>query len=116
MVFTLYPHVTKDYVGGTNLTAALALASMFNGVGAMIGPTVAGLLYDITKDCTTSFYFCGGCITFAGILMLTVAPVTLRIQRSRKKVIHVNNEFDNVDFYPHRGRPDTCESISQKGG
>nr|XP_006823255.1 PREDICTED: monocarboxylate transporter 12-like [Saccoglossus kowalevskii] len=83
IVFSLFSHVTKDYVGGPNLTAAVALASAFSGLGAMIGPTVAGWLYDVTENYTASFYFCGGCSTFAGILMLTVEPITLRIQQTK---------------------------------
>ncbi|XP_006815079.2 monocarboxylate transporter 13-like [Saccoglossus kowalevskii] len=117
VVFALYSHVTKDYVGGPNLTAALALASTFNGLGAMIGPTVAGLLYDITEDCITSFYFCGGCTTFAGILMLTVEPIIQRIHRTKDRDtdILINNEFDEVVVYPYHGRPDTCDSTTQTG-
>ncbi|XP_077996788.1 monocarboxylate transporter 12-like [Glandiceps talaboti] len=75
VTLTLYSNATNDIVGASNLTAALCVISPWACVGGLIGPPVAGWIYDITKDYNNSFYFYGSCMVFAGLTTFLFEPI-----------------------------------------
>ncbi|CAH1785572.1 unnamed protein product [Owenia fusiformis] len=62
--------VLADMLGVDKLASSVGLMNLFNGVGAMIGPTVAGLLKDKTGSYNWSYWFCGACSFLASFLFL----------------------------------------------
>ncbi|XP_077996790.1 monocarboxylate transporter 12-like [Glandiceps talaboti] len=88
---TLYPQAIKDVVGSPNLTTALCLISPFGCVGGLIGPPVAGWIYDITKDYNYSFYFYGSCMGFAGLITLSFEPI-YRVYCVQKIAVREGND------------------------
>ncbi|XP_053403348.1 monocarboxylate transporter 12-like [Mercenaria mercenaria] len=58
-----------DLVGLKSLTEALGMVSLFSGLGSVLGPPFAGLLYDTTGSYTAPFLASGASMSFAAILM-----------------------------------------------
>ncbi|XP_070576599.1 monocarboxylate transporter 3-like [Ptychodera flava] len=81
---TLESQVLRDIVGHQKVTAAIGLATPFMGIGAFIGPIVAGFIYDQTGDYDNSFYFYGVCSVPAGLLVVVVDPF-VRPDRGRSR-------------------------------
>ncbi|XP_060087606.1 monocarboxylate transporter 5 [Heteronotia binoei] len=73
--------VLVDFVGAPGFHSALGLASFFAGFGVIIGPPIAGWLYDYTQTYACSFIFAGICFL--------VSPISLffepLVQKWRKK-------------------------------
>ncbi|XP_077993140.1 monocarboxylate transporter 12-like [Glandiceps talaboti] len=80
MYFTLRPQSMKDVVGCSKLTAGLALSSPFASLSVLIGPPLAGLIYDTTNDYNNSFYFYGVCSLIAGLVCLPFDSILRRYQ------------------------------------
>ncbi|XP_077991667.1 monocarboxylate transporter 12-like [Glandiceps talaboti] len=79
--FTLFSHTINDIVGPTNLTAGISAATPCEGLGGLIGPPIAGWIYDVTNDYDNSFYLYGCCMVFTGITVLLLQPITERCQQ-----------------------------------
>ncbi|XP_006822783.1 monocarboxylate transporter 14-like [Saccoglossus kowalevskii] len=99
MFFTLFSQVIKDITGGPNVTAGVALGTMAIGVGALIGPTVAGVIYDTSRDYQFSFYFFGSCMVFAGLIMLTLEPYATLRQHKLQRHEENNLAFPEGDLH-----------------
>ncbi|XP_060565324.1 monocarboxylate transporter 13-like [Ruditapes philippinarum] len=65
--------VILDFVGLEYLTEALGLASLFGGIGSVLGPPFSGLLFDLTGSYTAPFLVSGGSMSLAAILMFNVS-------------------------------------------
>ncbi|XP_076806973.1 monocarboxylate transporter 13-like isoform X1 [Clavelina lepadiformis] len=69
--WSLYPIVLLQMFGDMSLNIAFGYLEVLNGVGSLVGPTLGGLLYDITKSYNISFIF-GGATLAVGNIVLTV--------------------------------------------
>lgn len=67
--------ILLDLVGLEHLTDAVGLVSLFQGIGSLLGPSVAGLLYDMTGSYTVPFLTAGASLTFSSLLMFLTATV-----------------------------------------
>lgn len=73
--------IIVEYVGVENLNFIYGLFLFCCGVGLMVGAPVAGVLYDVTQDYSTSMYFGGACLIVCVLMMLkpwvqaTCAPI-----------------------------------------
>uniref|UniRef100_A0A0R3RVJ9 MFS domain-containing protein n=1 Tax=Elaeophora elaphi TaxID=1147741 RepID=A0A0R3RVJ9_9BILA len=72
-----------DLIGIEKLTNAFGLILLFQGIGTVIGPPIAGQLADLTGSYNMSFVFCGTALLISG-LMLAFVP-----QIQRKQTVNV---------------------------
>ncbi|XP_037048823.1 monocarboxylate transporter 9 [Bradysia coprophila] len=60
--------IAVDLMGLEKLTNAFGILMLFQGLAAVMGGPIAGMLYDATKSFDYSFYFAGALITLSAIL------------------------------------------------
>merc|ERR1719273_618016 len=73
--------VLVDLLGLDNLTSAFGLLILFRGVSSMVGPPVAGAVYDATQSYDVSFYLAGGFLILASLISFAA-----QILQKKKKV------------------------------
>ncbi|CAD5234437.1 unnamed protein product [Bursaphelenchus xylophilus] len=64
--------VLVDLVGVDRLTNAFGLLLLVQGVATVVGPPIAGSMYDLTKRYDWTFFFCGVCLFVSGAIMYAV--------------------------------------------
>jgi predicted MFS family arabinose efflux permease len=62
--------VLHRFVAMDDLLLAYGVHSGFVGIGAIVGPMVAGFVYDITRDYSFSFYIAGTSVILGNLLLL----------------------------------------------
>ncbi|XP_077980650.1 monocarboxylate transporter 12-like [Glandiceps talaboti] len=62
--------VVLDIVGHHRFTSAYGLAVLFIGFGQLVGPPVAGYIYDSTHDYQVSFYIGGATLILGGLIAM----------------------------------------------
>ncbi|KAJ8716545.1 hypothetical protein PYW07_003172 [Mythimna separata] len=60
--------VVVEYLGLERLTNCFGLFLLFQGLGALIGAPIAGMLYDATASYAVSFYVSGGFILLSALM------------------------------------------------
>jgi MCP family monocarboxylic acid transporter-like MFS transporter 14 len=60
--------VLVDLLGLDNLTSAFGLLVLFRGVSSMVGPPVAGAVFDATQSYDFSFFMAGGFLIAASLI------------------------------------------------
>lgn len=73
--------LTAEEFGLERLPAAYGYCMFADGIGALIGPPLSGLLFDTTKQHVISFIFGGAVTIFSGLLIILL-PVIDRLKRS----------------------------------
>ncbi|KAL4709462.1 hypothetical protein ACJJTC_019759 [Scirpophaga incertulas] len=73
-----------EYLGLEQLTNCFGLFLLFQGLGALLGNPIAGILYDKTQSYDISFYVSGGFLLFSAIMCYPVDWVS-KWEKSRKK-------------------------------
>lgn len=68
----LTPIVLVDLLGLKKLSNSFGLVLLFQGIGAVSGPPIAGAIYESTKSYDDSFYLMGACILFSGLMLYPV--------------------------------------------
>ncbi|XP_070556181.1 monocarboxylate transporter 13-like [Ptychodera flava] len=66
LTFTLISQVVKDLFGPSLVTAGMTITTPFMAIGGILGPTFAGLIYDLTGNYDNTFYYFGACLVTAG--------------------------------------------------
>ncbi|XP_070558463.1 monocarboxylate transporter 12-like [Ptychodera flava] len=61
--------VVRVVVGHNRFTGAYGTSLVFIGVPQLVGPVVAGYLYDYTEDYRVSFYLSGTCLLLSGLIL-----------------------------------------------
>lgn len=80
----LTPIVLVDLLGLENLSNSFGLVLLYQGIGAVIGPPMAGAIYDETKDYNNSFYLMGVCVIVSGAMLYPI-PCIQRFQSRNVK-------------------------------
>lgn len=65
--FSFTPIIMVRLVSLDDFTIAYGLCLLVQGIGSLIGPPIAGLVYDITERWDVAFYFAGVLIVLAGV-------------------------------------------------
>ncbi|OPL21177.1 hypothetical protein AM593_10166, partial [Mytilus galloprovincialis] len=78
--YVLSTLILVEFLGMDKLTNAYGLTMLIQGIANMIGPPVAGLLYDTSGSYNNTFYFSSMFIILAGF-MLTTVPITKFLKR-----------------------------------
>ncbi|XP_043193230.1 uncharacterized protein LOC122365772 isoform X2 [Amphibalanus amphitrite] len=72
--------VLVDLLGIDKLSNAFGLLILFRGTASMVGPPVAGALYDYTGDYNVSFYAAGGLLVLSSVTSFLVPLVRRRLE------------------------------------
>ena len=73
--------VLVDICGIENLTSAFGLLTVFRGAASIVGPPLAGVVYEATMSYSVSFYLSG-----ASLIMAAVFSILADIVRRRERV------------------------------
>ncbi|XP_053604304.1 monocarboxylate transporter 12 isoform X2 [Plodia interpunctella] len=73
--------VLVDLLGLEKLTNAFGLLLLFQGISSLIGPPLAGWLFDTTQSYAPGFYLAGGTIALSGIILFFVPCIERRNNR-----------------------------------
>ncbi|XP_072026553.1 monocarboxylate transporter 12-like [Amphiura filiformis] len=86
---SLYPVVTKDFVGTEKLSDAIGVMHLILGIGSLLGVYFLGFFYDLTGSYEYSFYVSGVALLFCTALLLS--------QKWLLKCQKVHYDFSNED-------------------
>ncbi|XP_045170600.2 monocarboxylate transporter 9-like [Mercenaria mercenaria] len=73
ITLSLTPVVLVDIAGIDLLADAMDLNNLFSAIGSLLGPPLAGFLYDITQNYTASFLASGITMTVSGIILIATS-------------------------------------------
>ncbi|XP_076277713.1 monocarboxylate transporter 5-like isoform X1 [Lasioglossum baleicum] len=85
-----------DLLGLQHLTNAFGLLLLFQGFASLLGPPIAGCLYDELKSYDPGFYTAGAMITVSGLILFFIPLIQKKVRRNvnhKKKKNITNNEF-----------------------
>ncbi|ESO12384.1 hypothetical protein HELRODRAFT_63243 [Helobdella robusta] len=68
----LTPVVLVDLLGLEKLSNAFGVVLLFQGIGGVVGPPLAGYIYDRTNNYDHSFYFVGVAILISGLMLYPI--------------------------------------------
>ncbi|XP_053970364.1 monocarboxylate transporter 12 [Hylaeus volcanicus] len=83
--------ILVDLLGLRRLTNAFGLLLLFQGFASLLGPPIAGWLYDALESYDPGFFTAGGMITVSGLILFFI-PL---IQRKVKQNVN-NNKMKNT--------------------
>ncbi|XP_026756922.1 monocarboxylate transporter 12 [Galleria mellonella] len=75
--------VLVDLLGLEKLTNAFGLLLLFQGIASLIGPPLAGWLYDALNSYAPGFYVAGGTISLSGLILFFI-PVLEKRNNNRR--------------------------------
>lgn len=75
-----------DTLGLDELTNAVGLILMFQGIACLTGLSIAGALREVTGDYRWTFYFSGGTIIVAALFFIPLQRVAVWERTRRDKV------------------------------
>ncbi|KAF5282014.1 hypothetical protein FQA39_LY00538 [Lamprigera yunnana] len=87
--------IIVDLLGLEKLTNAIGILLMFQGVAAVFGTTLSGVLRDITGNYQLSFHFAGGCLLASSLVLIPVKRVA-NWEKLRKVVLFIDNLIINA--------------------
>ncbi|KAE9533341.1 hypothetical protein AGLY_009244 [Aphis glycines] len=85
--------ILVDLLGLDKLTNAFGILLMFQGIASLVGPPIAGWLYDVTGSYNPGFYLSGSNIAISGLMLFIIPYVQRRCERKelKKMTAIVNN-------------------------
>ncbi|XP_064627778.1 monocarboxylate transporter 2-like [Lineus longissimus] len=87
--FSLASIIIVEMLSLEKLTNAYGILMCGQGVANLVGPPIAGLLYDLTQSYLTTFLCAAGFIILSGVLLFIVAAIQFRsnrrLQRRRRE-------------------------------
>ncbi|KAF6017835.1 hypothetical protein EB796_023879 [Bugula neritina] len=84
-VYSLQPLAVEELVGSKNLQKALTKTFVFQGVSSIITSFGVGGVVELTGRWSHVFFFIGGFLLTASLLMSTAALIVYRQQRNSGK-------------------------------
>uniref|UniRef100_A0A7G3ARK1 Putative monocarboxylate transporter n=1 Tax=Lutzomyia longipalpis TaxID=7200 RepID=A0A7G3ARK1_LUTLO len=75
--------ILVDLLGLDKLTNAFGLLLLFQGIASLVGPPLAGWLYDVTKTYTPAFLMAGITIAVSGVVLFGIPPLQRYLKRRR---------------------------------
>ena len=79
--------VLVDLLGLDSLTSSFGMLVLCRGIASILGPPLAGLVFDWSQDYNASFYMAGGFFVFGGILSF----IAYFMDRQRQRNIRSKN-------------------------
>jgi len=84
--------VLVDVMGIENLTSAFGLLTMFRGAASIVGPPIAGAVYEATNSYSISFYLAGGFLMAAGLTSI-LADIVRRRERASGEPVNKTDKL-----------------------
>ncbi|XP_057325967.1 monocarboxylate transporter 12 [Microplitis mediator] len=83
--------ILVDLIGLERLTNAFGLVLLFQGVASLLGPPIAGWLYDALNSYDPGFFVGGAMITISGLILFLIPPLQRCIKQKEEtfKVVNV---------------------------
>lgn len=78
--------ILVDLLGLEKLTNAFGLLLLFQGIASLVGPPLAGLLFDLTQSYVPAFLMAGIMITLSGVVLFAIPPLQRRKMRRENKI------------------------------
>lgn len=78
--------ILVDLLGLDKLTNAFGLLLLFQGIASLVGPPMAGWLFDITKSYVPAFVLAGAMIALSGVILFAIPPLQRRKQRLESEI------------------------------
>lgn len=85
--------ILVDLLGLEKLTNAFGLLLLFQGIASLVGPPLAGLLYDLTATYVPAFLMAGIMIALSGVVLFAIPPLQRRNLR-KQNAIHFDINSD----------------------
>jgi len=84
--------ILVDLLGLDKLTNAFGILLMFQGIASLVGPPIAGWLYDVMDSYNPAFYLSGTNIAASGLMLFVIPYVQRRCERKElEKMTAVGN-------------------------
>ncbi|XP_050298851.1 monocarboxylate transporter 14-like [Anthonomus grandis grandis] len=93
--FAFTPGIVMELVPLDRFTVAYGLQLLCQGIGTLVGPPVAGFLFDITKKWEQSFYQAGIWIVLSGIFVALIPYLKNKKMIGKGPVEKVNENYQN---------------------
>ncbi|XP_017892522.1 uncharacterized protein LOC108632440 [Ceratina calcarata] len=93
--FSFTPVILVELIPLERFTTAYGLSLLCQGIGNLLGPPLAGWLFDVTKSWDLSFYMAGGWIVVSGFLVGLI-PYTKNRKIWGKGPIEMERETDSL--------------------
>ncbi|RZF37834.1 hypothetical protein LSTR_LSTR016975, partial [Laodelphax striatellus] len=87
--------ILVDLLGLDRLTNAFGLLLLFQGIASLVGPPIAGWLYDAMGSYDPGFYVAGATIAFSGIMLYIIPSVQRYLQAKKERKQKSNPESPN---------------------
>ncbi|KAI5703978.1 hypothetical protein M8J75_000641 [Diaphorina citri] len=79
--------ILVDLLGLDRLTNAFGLLLLFQGIASLVGPPIAGFLYDSTLSYSPAFFLAGGAIFVSGVMLFVIPSLqSYLLKRKEKKL------------------------------
>lgn len=106
--FSFTPTILVEIVPLERFTTAYGLTLLCQGVGSLIGPPLAGCIFDIFGSWEISFYLAGAWIVLAGVL-IGIVPFTKNRRKPWRKQAATFTQVETIDssMTPH-SLPASC--------
>ncbi|XP_066992599.1 monocarboxylate transporter 12 [Anabrus simplex] len=88
--------ILVDLLGLEKLTNAFGLLLLFQGIASLIGPPIAGILYDALKSYDPGFVVAGVMMAVSGVMLFIIPPVQRRIAQKAR-----GSQLATVVIAPH---------------
>ncbi|KAI8428149.1 hypothetical protein MSG28_002396 [Choristoneura fumiferana] len=75
--------VLVDLLGLEKLTNAFGLLLLFQGIASLIGPPLAGWLFDVLNSYAPGYYMAGGAISLSGLILFLIPMLERRRGRAQ---------------------------------
>ncbi|XP_017787533.1 PREDICTED: monocarboxylate transporter 13-like [Habropoda laboriosa] len=89
--------ILVDLLGLNRLTNAFGQLLLFQGFASLLGPPIAGWLYDALESYNPGFFTAGGMITVSGLILFFIPTIQQKTQKNvnTKKTKNVINNQQN---------------------
>lgn len=78
--------ILVDLLGLDKLTNAFGLLLLFQGIASLVGPPLAGVLYDVTESYSPAFILAGTAILMSGIMLFAIPSLQKCVERRHRLV------------------------------
>eukprot|EP00058_Branchiostoma_floridae_P015230 XP_002600718.1 hypothetical protein BRAFLDRAFT_83460 [Branchiostoma floridae] len=89
--------LVADTVGVVRMPNAFGLTLVCEGVGILLGPPVAGWLYDATENYNSSFFVAGGCFVASLVPLCGLSYINRTLQRDSVIATPIEQENEPSD-------------------
>ncbi|XP_074112661.1 monocarboxylate transporter 14-like [Cotesia typhae] len=82
--------ILVDLLGLERLTNAFGLVLLFQGIASLLGPPIAGWLYDALGSYDPGFFVGGAMIAISGLILFFIPPMQRCIKKKEEKFVMIN--------------------------